>query len=132
MPQTNWVENHMPHYPYAVWPDLAKFHHFGNYLKILGIIFKVYLVLGKVFISLWHNLYAFGQIFVAVNGQILKTQSGHLVTLSLYLPGFSSKYANGKVFVTASGQSYKASTLENYNSRVVSISNLLVIMTLQS
>ena len=44
-------------------------------------IFKIYLVLGKVFNSLWHNLYAFGQLFIAVNGQILKTQSGHLVTL---------------------------------------------------
>ena len=51
----------------SVWPDLAKFHHFGNRLK-------VYLVLGKVFSSLWHNLYAIGQIFIAENGQILKTQ----------------------------------------------------------
>ena len=63
---------------------VAKFgrRHFGKYLKIFGNIFNVHLVLGKVFISLWHNLYAFGQIFIAVNGQILKTQSGHLVTLS--------------------------------------------------
>ena len=30
------------------------------------------------------------------------------------------------------GQSYKASTLVNYDSRVVSISNLLVIRTLES
>ena len=49
----------------AVWPDLAKFHHFGKYLKIFGNIFKVYLVLGKVFNSLWHNLYAIGHIFIA-------------------------------------------------------------------
>ena len=40
-----------------MWPDFAKFHHFGN-------IFKVYLVLGKVFNSLWHNLYAIGHIFL--------------------------------------------------------------------
>ena len=65
----------------SVWPDLAKFHHFGKYLKIFGNIFKVYLVLGKVFNSLCHNLYAFGQILIAVNGKILKTQSGHLVKL---------------------------------------------------
>ena len=64
-----------------VWPDLVKFHHFDQYLKIFGNIFKVYLVLGKVFSSLWYNLYAFGQIFIAENGQILKTQSGRLVTL---------------------------------------------------
>ena len=56
------------------WPDLAKFHHFGN-------IFKVYLVLGKVFNSLWHNLYAIRHIFSAENGQIFKTQFVHLVTL---------------------------------------------------
>ena len=58
----------------AVWPDLAKFHRFGKYLKIFGN--TVYLVLDKIFNSLWHNLNAFGQIFMKVNGQILKTQSG--------------------------------------------------------
>ena len=46
----------------SVWPDLAKFHCFGKYLKIFGNISKVYLVLDKVFNSLWHNLYAFEQI----------------------------------------------------------------------
>ena len=65
----------------TVSPDLAKFHHFGKYLKSFGNIFKVYLVLGKVFYSLWHNLYAIGQIFIAENGQLLKTQFGHLITL---------------------------------------------------
>ena len=48
------------HHP--VWPDLAKFHHFYQYLKIFGNIFEVYLGLGKVFNSSCHNLYAFGQI----------------------------------------------------------------------
>ena len=43
----------------------------------------VYLVLGKDFNSLWHDLYALGQIFIAENDQILKTQLGHLVTLIL-------------------------------------------------
>ena len=61
---------------------MAKFHHVGKYLEIFGNIFKVYLVLGKVLNSLVHNLYAIGQIFIAENGQILKTQFGHLVTLS--------------------------------------------------
>ena len=60
---------------------MAKFYHFGKYLKNLGNKFKVYLVLGKVFDSLWHNLYAIGQIFIAENGQILKTKFCHLVTL---------------------------------------------------
>ena len=47
-------------------------------------IFKIYLVLGKVFNSLWHNLYAFGQLFIAVNGQILKTQSGDTVNVTIF------------------------------------------------
>ena len=59
-------------------PDLEKFHHFCKYLKMFGNTFKVYLDLGRVFNSLLHNLYAFwGQILIAVNGQILKIQSGH-------------------------------------------------------
>ena len=60
---------------------LAKFDHFGKYVKIFANVLNVYLVLGKVFHSLWHTLYAFGQIFIAVNGQILKTQSGHTAAL---------------------------------------------------
>ena len=43
--------------------------------------FMIYFVFGKVFNSLWHNLYAFGPFFIDVNVQILKTQSVHLVTL---------------------------------------------------
>ena len=38
--------------------------------------------MGKVFNSLLYNLYAFGQILIAENGQILKKQSGRLVTLA--------------------------------------------------
>ena len=66
---------------YPVWPDLAKFLHFGKWLNIFGNIFNVYLVLGKIFNSLWHNLYAIGHIFIAKIGQILNTQFGHLVTM---------------------------------------------------
>ena len=36
---------------------------------------------GKVFNSLWHNLYTIWHIFSVENGQILKTQFVHLVTL---------------------------------------------------
>ena len=59
---------------------MEKFPRFGKYLAIF-VLFKVYLVLEKVFNALKHNLHAFGQIFIAVNGQILKTQSIQLVTL---------------------------------------------------
>ena len=51
------------------------------YLNIFGNMFMIYFVFGKVFNSLWHNLYAFGPFFIDVNVQILKTQSVHLVTL---------------------------------------------------
>ena len=51
----------------------------------IGNIFKVHLVLGKVVNPLWHNLYAHGQRFIVVNGQILKKQSGHQVTLVLMI-----------------------------------------------
>ena len=70
-------------------------HHFGKYTKIFGNAFKVDLVLGKVFISFWHSLHVFGQIFIAVNCQISKTQSGcyyfNLVLL------FGSLYLNSNV-----------------------------------
>ena len=69
---------------WSVRPDLAKFHHFGKNLKIFGIIFKVYLVFGKVSNPLWHNFYALGQIFFAVpKWPNIKKQSGHPVTLVL-------------------------------------------------
>ena len=64
--------------------DTGSVTRFGEILplwpifKIFGNIFKVYLVVGKVFSSLWYNLYAFGQIFIAENGQILKAQSGRV------------------------------------------------------
>ena len=62
-----------------MWPDLAKFRHFGKNLEIFGNIFKVYLIFGKVLNPLWGIIYVFGQFFIDVNGQILKKtfQSGH-------------------------------------------------------
>ena len=50
-------------------------------IKNIRNIFKVYLVLGNVFNSSLHKLNGIGHIFIAENGQILKTQFGHLVTL---------------------------------------------------
>ena len=40
----------------SVWPDLAKFHHFGKYLNIFGNIFKVYLVLAQC-LCFWANFH---------------------------------------------------------------------------
>ena len=51
----------------SVWPDLAKFRHFCKILNVL-----VYLLFGKILDLLWETLYPIGQIFVDVNGQMLK------------------------------------------------------------
>ena len=77
----SWVRCHTcPCVVHAVWPDLAKFHQFNKNLEIFSNIWNVYLIFGKVANTLWDFLYAFGQNFIVVNGQILKRQSGHLVT----------------------------------------------------
>ena len=44
---TNWATT-TAHKDELYGPDLVKFHHFDQYLKIFGNIFKVYLVLGKI------------------------------------------------------------------------------------
>ena len=74
---TNWATT-TAHKDELYGPDLVKFHHFDQYLKIFGNIFKVYLVLGKIFSSLWYNLYAFGK-FVLL--KMAKYWKHNLVTL---------------------------------------------------
>ena len=54
-----------------VWPDLAKFRHFGTILKVLGKFLRVCLVFGKILILLWKECYAIGQVFIVVDGHIL-------------------------------------------------------------
>ena len=44
-----------------VWPDLAKFHHFGKILT-------AYLLVGKMLSLLWQICYIFGLIFSVANG----------------------------------------------------------------
>ena len=68
-------------------PALAKYCQFSKNLEIFGNIWNVYLIFGKVLNPLWDFLYAFGQNFIVVNGQILKKQSGHLVTLLMIVCG---------------------------------------------
>ena len=40
----------------AVWPDLAKFHHFGKTLIVFGYSLKIYFLLGKVLNPIVQNL----------------------------------------------------------------------------
>ena len=70
----------------------------------------LYLVFGKFFYILWHNLYAIWRIFIVVNAQILNS---YLAIWSL------------------SGQSYKASTIVIYYSRVVPDLKIPHITTLE-
>ena len=44
--------------------SLAKFSHFGNFLK-------VYLIFGKIVNLVWQLFYAIGQKVIVVTGQIL-------------------------------------------------------------
>ena len=74
--------------------DLAQnLPNISFFIRKVGKIFKFYLVWAKIFNSLWHNLYVFGQIFIAIIGQILKTQAGHLVTLIAGHSRFAAYYA---------------------------------------
>ena len=56
----------------AVWPDLAKFRHFGTILQVFGQFLTVYLLLVKLVNLLWQICYDTGLIFIVANGPILK------------------------------------------------------------
>ena len=56
----------------AVWGDLAKFRHLGILLKDFGLFLSNYLVFGKIVNLLWQIFHTYGQIFIVLNGQILK------------------------------------------------------------
>ena len=64
-----------------VWPDLAKFRHFGTPLTIFGHFKRVHLVYCKILRWFGQILYAIGQIFIKVNGQRLSKYSSYLVTM---------------------------------------------------
>ena len=55
----------------AVWPDLAKFRHFGKTYSGFRKILMVYLA--KFWTYFGKNFYVTGRIFIVVNGQILNS-----------------------------------------------------------
>ena len=55
-----------------MWPDLAKFRHFGKSLQVLGKFLIVYFLFGKMLSLLWQICDIIGLIFIVANGQILK------------------------------------------------------------
>ena len=60
----------------AVWPDLAKFCHYGNILLVNLVFDKILNLLWQNFESIlakfWHKFKAIGLNFLVVNGQTLK------------------------------------------------------------
>ena len=55
-----------------VWPDLAKFRHFGKILQSFGKLLGHYFLFGKIVNLHWEICYITGLIIIVVNGQILK------------------------------------------------------------
>ena len=55
-----------------MWPDLAKFRHFGKSLQVFGKSFNVYYLFGKMLSLFWQICDIIGLIFNVANGQILK------------------------------------------------------------
>ena len=82
--QTN-SDSMLPKYPgtqrSSVKPDLANFRHFCIKLKIFGNFWRVNLVLSQNLEPAQPNYYAVGQMFIAVNGQILNKKCINLVTI---------------------------------------------------
>ena len=52
-----------------MWPDLAKFRHFGKSLKVFGTVLMVYFLFGKMLSVLWQIC---DIIFIVANDQIWK------------------------------------------------------------
>ena len=54
-----------------MWPDLAKFRHFGESLQVFGKFLTVYFLFGKMLNLLGQIFDIIGPIFIFANGQIL-------------------------------------------------------------
>ena len=63
----------------AVWPDLAKFCHFGKSLLVFSKFLTVYFLFGKMLSLLWQTCEIFGLIFWLQMAKYLKRikSSGH-------------------------------------------------------
>ena len=71
----------------SVWPDLAKFRHFGKILKVFGQFLKSWFPSWQNVEPIWQRFYAFGQSYIVTNGQILNNNPAiwsHCVWNELY------------------------------------------------
>ena len=105
-----------PHVIQAVWPDSAKFCHFGILWFYLCNIWQTLIIL-------WHSFNTNGQTFIALNAKILIKESGHLVTLhprdNIYLSSFSTSVSryfkkNGPILASFC----KFSSFSHHNSNI--------------
>ena len=55
----------------AVWPDLTKIHPCDEIFKIYGHLLTAKIVFGNILNIFWQIIYAFEQILMTVNDQIL-------------------------------------------------------------
>ena len=53
---------HLYFVSHSVWPDLAKFCHFGKILQVFGVFWAVYFLFGKMLSLLWQICYIIGHI----------------------------------------------------------------------
>ena len=52
----------------TVWPDLAKFRHFGTRLQVFGNCLTVYFLFGEMLSLFWQICDIIGLIFFVANG----------------------------------------------------------------
>ena len=72
---------------WVVWPDLAKFCHFGKSLPVFGKFLIVHFLFGKILSWLWRICDIIGLIFIVANGQILKNNPtiwSHWLSMSIW------------------------------------------------
>ena len=84
-----------------MWPDLAKFCHFGKILQVFGKLSTVYFSFGKILILFWRICFIIGIIFIVTNGQILKNN------LTMWSHGFSCSFVYWTSTYLGSGCTYK-------------------------
>ena len=72
----------------TVWPNLVKFRHLGNIVKLFGKFYCSFSTYGIILYLLWQKIEAFGQIFFIDDGQYWKIiqPSGHTEELLLFSP----------------------------------------------
>ena len=98
---------------HPVWPDWAKFCHFGKSLLVLGRFLTVYFLLGKMLSILLQICDIIVLIFITANGQILKNNLSiwsHCSAVTFF-PAISKKWCSvvnyASIYVLTGNLPYK-------------------------